>query len=65
MSSWTHSICDACWQLREPDREPVRVRDNGPRECCYCGQIHRSGIYVRGDPSGQPCWGSRDRHMWD
>jgi hypothetical protein len=46
-SQWTHSICDDCWKQREPNREPVRITDTDPEPCCFCGQEHQSGIYVR------------------
>lgn len=57
MSKWTHSICDACWAARHPDREAVRVRTLPLEQCCYRGQTNMSGIYVRGDPETLQCRG--------
>ena len=52
MSSWTQPICDNCWNLNFPDREPVRME--APmveiETCCACAARTRSGIYVRRDP---------------
>jgi hypothetical protein len=54
MSKWRHSICNGCWTSRNPDREPVRIReefrDEQPETCCFCGRPHGSGIYLRADP---------------
>lgn len=57
-SPWTHSICDECWQKREPNRVPVRaVPIMVAGRCCYCGKEHRSGIYVREHPADMECNG--------
>lgn len=54
--SWTHSVCDDCWNKKAPGREPVRITaeplDN---RCCLCGAEHRSGIFVRLNPSEMTC----------
>lgn len=57
MSKWNHSICDRCWEKKEPNREPVRVVDAERELCCYCGFSHKSGIYVRADPNTLRCKG--------
>jgi hypothetical protein len=40
-------ICICCWEERQPDREPVRLREPEDERCCWCGTPTRSGIYVR------------------
>jgi hypothetical protein len=44
----THSVCWPCWEKRS-GRKPVRLkeeyRDQEP--CCFCGEMHKSGIYLR------------------
>ena len=66
MSAWTHSICESCWNKKNPDRPAVHIvgvetDDDGdvadPEVCCYCGKTHSSGIYVRGAPEETPCLG--------
>jgi hypothetical protein len=50
-SRWTHSICAACWNAREPlTRRAFPDASNAEDKCCFCGAVHRSGIYVRHDP---------------
>jgi hypothetical protein len=49
--TWTHSICPACWQKRNAG-EPYRQAEDPDLEiCCFCGEAHRSGIYVRTNPA--------------
>lgn len=60
MSKWTHPICSACWEQREPNREPVRLREPEVERCCFCGKVHASGIYVREDPNVTACGGSHE-----
>jgi hypothetical protein len=60
MSKWTHSICDDCWNQKNPGREAVRVRTLPLETCCFCLHDHVSGIYVRGDPTTTPCKGMHD-----
>jgi hypothetical protein len=58
MSRWTHSICVECWIARNPGRKPVRViTEEKPQPCCFCGDSHVSGIYVRHDPEELICKG--------
>jgi hypothetical protein len=59
MSKWKHSLCDRCWKMINPGREPVRLKPDFVRDrpCCRCGETHRSGIFVRIDPNALPCRG--------
>jgi len=57
MSMWTHSICDMCWIKDHPDRIPVRLKGEDPRQCCFCGKEHTSGIFTREDPQALSCKG--------
>ena len=45
----TVPICDECWAIEEPKRQPVRFRETEvENEICYrCGEVTRSGIYTR------------------
>ena len=49
---WTHRICRACYASEEPGRDPVRVLDEPPGRCCFCGaeQPEGEGIFYRADP---------------
>lgn len=47
---WTQPICRACFAVREPGREPARLREPDAETCCVCGAPTREGIYVRIDP---------------
>jgi hypothetical protein len=67
--SWTHSICDRCWVAENPGRIPHRAlhfnpfsRGLGRAEeiCCFCGDKHTSGIYVRRNPDLTPCGGRHE-----
>lgn len=49
--SWNQPICDVCFWLRNPNREPVRLREPEAEICAYCGDGTTSGIYVRADPA--------------
>lgn len=57
MSKFTHSICEDCWNQRNPDRIAHRVTDVDPEACCFCAKAHSSGIYVRANPAETPCKG--------
>jgi hypothetical protein len=43
----TVPICDACWLIEAPGREPVRLAEPDTEHCYRCKQKTRSGIYVR------------------
>jgi len=49
---WTHASCDACWDMRNPDRRAVPRANMAVSEdaCCYCGGPSY-GIYDRADPA--------------
>lgn len=66
-ASWLHSICEACWNSKNPGRTPYRVReeyrDEKPLTCCFCGKSsENSGIYVRQNPITTPCLGTKGSH---
>lgn len=41
------AICDVCWLIEEPGREPIRLSERDIETCYRCKQETRSGIYVR------------------
>ena len=51
--SWNQPICNLCWQEKNPERNPYRLKTALTKEetCAYCGNKTRSGIYVRDDPA--------------
>jgi hypothetical protein len=49
--SFTQPVCDVCWITDYPDKEPMRLREAEPEQCCKCGEPTRSGIYIRVDPA--------------
>lgn len=63
--SWTHLICDDCWDKKNPDLAAVTAdvgfRSLEPAEfgkptlCCFCSEPTRSGIYVRHDQAELSC----------
>lgn len=64
---FNHQICNDCWELlcqsrNQEGREPVRVRDDGIQQCCFCFNWNDSGIYVRGHPTLTPCHGKGPYH---
>jgi len=46
MGKNVHRFCDPCWGRKNPEREPVRVKDDPGGRCCSCGAPTTSGIYV-------------------
>jgi RNA polymerase subunit RPABC4/transcription elongation factor Spt4 len=50
-SRWNQPVCDRCWALIRPNREPARLVQAESETCAVCGQDTTSGIYVRMDPS--------------
>jgi hypothetical protein len=52
--SWNAPICWQDWELRHPDRDPVRARYAHAVTCAYCGEQTDSGIFVRADPRSVP-----------
>ena len=53
---FTQPVCDRCWGLKNPGREACKVKEQHRDEetCCYCGNVHSSGIYTRVDPKSVP-----------
>jgi hypothetical protein len=49
---WQHVVCIDCWhtQLGNYRRDPVRMRENAPEPCCFCGVEVARPIHVRHDP---------------
>jgi hypothetical protein len=58
MSPWSHSICETCFQKEQPGQDPVRLKIPEPETCCFCGNLHESGIYYRKDPQLTLCKGA-------
>lgn len=57
VSSWTHAICDACWDQRNPYRDPYRIKEATEVMCCFCGNQTKSGIWIRKNPADMICNG--------
>jgi hypothetical protein len=52
LMSWTQPVCVPCWDRDNPDRPAPDRGDVGALEqCCKCGTMTRSGIYIRIDPA--------------
>lgn len=45
----SHPMCRECWEEKNPQREPVRIRDPELEMCCWCGLPTNEGIFVRAD----------------
>lgn len=55
--SWTQPACDTCFAGTFPNvAEPFRMVENFRRieVCCMCGCEHRSGLYIRINPTTVP-----------
>lgn len=54
--TWNQPICDTCWEVLNPDREPFRIKDiiRETERCCICGDTTKSGIYTRLNPNTVP-----------
>lgn len=61
MSRWTHSICDDDWDKLNPDRPSLRIGAGEFETCCFCGEEHWSGIYIRQVPAGLLCGGDHKK----
>ena len=50
-------MCDPCWVKRELNRTPVRLveKEREDEQCCFCGVVSRSGIYIRDKPKQAFC----------
>lgn len=60
MSRWTHSLCDECYAVLQPGREPSRIVQADMEACCRCCAMHQSGIYYRANPEHMACGGKHD-----
>jgi hypothetical protein len=63
--AWYHSLCERCWGVRLTGAPADRLNVRVPEICCFCGGVHRSGIYLREDPAAAPCQGKYERHRED
>lgn len=65
MSGWTHLICEACWAMYAPERDPVRLKEEmagmlivgDEQTCCNCGIPCSRTIFIREDPKKMLCQG--------
>lgn len=65
--TWTHEICDECWEKHQPGRKPRRflnARAGDATPCCWCGTPNHSGIFVYHDPADVPCGGNGGPHAF-
>lgn len=62
MSNWTHLICCACWNKRNPEKAVSEAETEGGTPCCVCGKPTESGIYFREDPATLLCKGVTGEH---
>jgi hypothetical protein len=63
MSSFTHSICYDCWDNKNPDKKAPRnplISIDLAEKCCFCGERHCTGIFVREKPELTRCKGKCD-----
>lgn len=60
MSKLTHSICEVCWYEKRGATTPVRIRDRHIEKCCFCGDLHASGIFVRAPLEETKCNGEHE-----
>jgi hypothetical protein len=54
-SKWTHAICESCYAIEEPGRQPIKLTmaqliDATIDVCCFCGNGTQEGIFYRKDP---------------
>ena len=54
MRPWTHMICAACWNATR-ETEAVEGASSEAEQCCFCGEMTTSGIWVRHDPAELSC----------
>ena len=58
MSQWTHSICEDCWDKKNPTKLADRHGPGDDDICCFCQKKHNSGIYIRENPDNLTCKGA-------
>jgi hypothetical protein len=56
---WLHSICDQCWD-KLCDYPPVKEKEPKQYRCCWCGELHTSGIFIHREPKNTPCKGKHN-----
>jgi hypothetical protein len=54
-TSWTHSICSACWNKKFPDHPIFDADAASYAVCCWCLLGHRSGTWLNEDPTNLQC----------
>jgi len=56
-SGWKHSICDKCWGENYAAclnrGGPHRTSNRTLQVCCFCGEKHRSGVFICRDPQDE------------
>lgn len=59
--TWKHSICLACATDSLPELLSEFNSDvttgHALEWCCYCGWLHRSGLYLEANGASMPCFG--------
>jgi hypothetical protein len=53
--SWTHNICQACWNKRNPGREAISGIAGEKDTCCFCDKENQDAIYLRANPNDLDC----------
>ena len=50
--NWNQPKCVSCWNAENPDRQAAAILPEyaEPERCSSCGELTRSGIYVRQHP---------------
>ncbi len=48
------ALCGGCWGARYPEKIPVRTNAGETEICHGCGNVTRSGIYIRTDVDAEP-----------
>lgn len=64
MNKWRHSICTGCWKKEKGQQVPHRLVGAlvEQEQCCFCGIMHESGIYVRENWAFLRCRGESGVH---
>ncbi len=61
MSGWTHRVCTACWNQRNPDRLAIELIGVDEGVCCACGGPG-GGIFIRAAPGSLKCENKGPEH---
>jgi RNase P subunit RPR2 len=61
---WRHTLCDSCFALLAPHREPFKLLLplSHVKICCRCGAETRSPIHYRAEPNLFCCRGHHDKY---